>query len=93
MLTSPSFWRYALNSTVIALLTTVVAVVFGLMAAYPLARYQFRGREPLFMVFVLGLLFPATVAIIPLFILITRTCTWGTPGGAWPCRRRRSRCR
>jgi len=42
------------------------------MAAYPLARYQFRFREPLFMLFVLGLLFPAAVAIIPLFILITR---------------------
>ena len=72
VLTSASFWRYALNSTVIAVVTTVVAVVFGLMAAYPLARYRFRWREPLYMVFVLGLLFPATVAIIPLFIIITR---------------------
>ena len=61
-----------LNSTVIAVVTTVVAVVFGLMAAYPLARYRFRWREPIYMVFVLGLLFPVTVAIIPLFIIITR---------------------
>ena len=50
----------------------MVAVLFGVMAAYPLARYQFTMREPLFMVFVLGLLFPAAVAIIPLFILVTR---------------------
>ena len=71
VLTNPSFWKYALNSTVIALLTTALVVVFGIMAAYPLARYKFKGREQLFMVFVLGLLFPATVAIIPLFILIT----------------------
>lgn len=72
VLNNPSFWQYALNSTMIAIITTVVTVVFGLMAAYPLARYQFRGREALFMVFVLGLLFPAAVAIIPLFIIITR---------------------
>ncbi len=72
VVTNPDFWRYALNSTVIALITTVVAVLFGVMAAYPLARYQFRFREPLFMIFVLGLLFPAAVAIIPLFILVTR---------------------
>jgi raffinose/stachyose/melibiose transport system permease protein len=72
VITSASFWRYALNSTVIAAVTTLVAVVFGLMAAYPLARYRFRWREPLYMVFVLGLLFPATVAIIPLFVIITR---------------------
>lgn len=72
VLTNEAFWRYALNSTVIAIITTAVTVIFGVMAAYPLARYEFKGREALFMVFVLGLLFPAAVAIIPLFILITR---------------------
>ncbi|MDV2979231.1 MULTISPECIES: carbohydrate ABC transporter permease [Glutamicibacter] len=72
VLKNPDFWQYALNSTMIALITTIIVVVFGIMAAYPLARYQFRLREPIFMVFVLGLLFPATVAIVPLFILITR---------------------
>ncbi|MFX0537079.1 carbohydrate ABC transporter permease [Ornithinimicrobium sp. Y1847] len=77
VLTSSSFWTFAINSTAIAVITTAVTVVFGLMAAYPLARYQFRWREPLFMVFVVGLLFPATVAIIPLFILITRDLSMG----------------
>jgi raffinose/stachyose/melibiose transport system permease protein len=72
VLSNEAFWRYALNSSIVAVITTVVAVMFGVMAAYPLARYQFRMREPLFMVFVLGLLFPAAVAIIPLFILISR---------------------
>ncbi len=77
VVTNPDFWRYALNSTVIALITTAVAVLAGVMAAYPLARYQFRLREPLFMVFVLGLLFPAAVAIVPLFILVTRDLQLG----------------
>ncbi|MDZ5661713.1 carbohydrate ABC transporter permease [Nocardioides sp. zg-1308] len=71
------FWTYALNSTAIAVITTVVTVLCGVMAAYPLARYRFRFREPLFMVFVLGLLFPLAVAIIPLFILITRNLQLG----------------
>ncbi|MEU4387311.1 carbohydrate ABC transporter permease [Promicromonospora sp. NPDC023805] len=77
VLTSASFWQYALNSTAIAVLTTAITVVFGVMAAYPLARYQFKGRETLFMVFVVGLLFPATVAIVPLFILITQNLQLG----------------
>ena len=72
VVSNEAFWRYALNSTIVAAATTAVAVLFGVMAAYPLARYQFRMREPLFMVFVLGLLFPAAVAIIPLFILVSR---------------------
>ena len=77
VVSNPDFWRYALNSTVIALITTAVAVLAGVMAAYPLARYQFKLREPLFLVFVLGLLFPAAVAIVPLFILVTRDLQLG----------------
>ncbi len=72
VLAGSRFWTYALNSVVVALMTTGLVVVLGLMAAYPLSRYQFRPREPLYMVFVLGLLFPATVAVIPLFIIITK---------------------
>ncbi|HSJ60673.1 MAG TPA: carbohydrate ABC transporter permease, partial [Jiangellaceae bacterium] len=71
-LTNPAFWRFTLNSLAIGIITTVVVVVFGMMAAYPLARYRFRGREALFTVFVAGLLFPATVAAIPLFILVSQ---------------------
>ena len=70
VLTSAAFWRYALNSTLIALATTAIVAIFGVMAAYPLARYQFKGRGVLTMIFTLGLLFPLTVAIIPLFLMI-----------------------
>lgn len=70
--TNPQFWTFAWNSTAIALLTTAIVVVCGLMAAYPLSRYQFRLREPIYLIFVMGLLFPATVAVIPLFIIISR---------------------
>ncbi len=70
VLTSGAFWRYALNSTLIALATTAIVTLFGVMAAYPLARYQFKGRGVLTMIFTLGLLFPLTVAIIPLFLMI-----------------------
>ncbi len=77
VLTNPSFWQYTWNSVAIAVITTAVVVVFGVMAAYPLARYEFKGREGLFMVFVVGLLFPAAVAIVPLFILITQNLQLG----------------
>ena len=71
VLSNSRFWGYALNSTMIAIIATAIVVIAGVMAAYPLARYQFRLREPLYMVFVMGLLFPAAVAVIPLFIMIT----------------------
>ena len=72
VLTDDRFWTYALNSTVVAVLTTAMVVIFGLMAAYPLSRYRFKFREPLYMIFVTGLLFPATVAVIPLFVIISK---------------------
>ena len=72
VLTTSRFWTYALNSVVVALLTTGLVVLLGLMAAYPLSRYHFKLREPLYMIFVLGLLFPATVAVIPLFIIVSK---------------------
>jgi raffinose/stachyose/melibiose transport system permease protein len=70
VLASGEFWRYALNSTIVALITTVLVAVLGVMAAYPLARYTFKGRGLLTTVFTLGLLFPLTVAIIPLFLMV-----------------------
>lgn len=70
IITSAHFWRLTWNSAVIALITTAVVCIAGVMAAYPLARYRFAGREVLFMVFTLGLLFPLTVAIIPLFLML-----------------------
>ncbi|MFD1719351.1 carbohydrate ABC transporter permease [Georgenia deserti] len=79
VLASAAFWNYTFNSVMVAVITTAVVVVFGVMAAYPLARYRFRGREQLYLVFVLGLLFPLTVAIIPLFLMVRDlglTNTW-----------------
>lgn len=77
ILTGERFWGYALNSALIAVITTAIVVFAGVMAAYPLARYQFRLREPLYMVFVLGLLFPVAVAVIPLFIMISNDLNLG----------------
>jgi raffinose/stachyose/melibiose transport system permease protein len=64
------FWRQLLNSTFVAVATTLGVVLLGTMAAYPLARYAFRGRQFLFVVFTTGLMFPLTVAVLPLYLLL-----------------------
>jgi raffinose/stachyose/melibiose transport system permease protein len=69
-LLSASFWVQLKNSAVVAGLTTVVVVAFGALAAFVIARREFPGREIAYTVFTLGLLFPATVAILPLLILV-----------------------
>ena len=72
-----TFWNSGLNSLMVALITTTIVVVAGIMAAYPLARYRFRFREQLYTVFVLGLLFPVAVAVVPLFIMISKDMHMG----------------
>jgi raffinose/stachyose/melibiose transport system permease protein len=69
-LTSASFWVQLRNSAVVAGLSTVVVVLFAALAAFVIARREFPGREVAYTVFTLGLLFPVTVAILPLLILI-----------------------
>jgi raffinose/stachyose/melibiose transport system permease protein len=70
VLASGTFWRQVGNSTISALATTVAVVVLGVMASYVLARYQFRGRGAMYALFAAGLMFPITVAITPLYILV-----------------------
>jgi raffinose/stachyose/melibiose transport system permease protein len=67
---SGSFWLLVANSMVIALVATVLVVATGALAAFPLARFQFRGREVLYTLFTLGLLFPVGVAVLPLYLLL-----------------------
>jgi len=70
ILRAPVFWRQIFNSLLIATLTTALVVGFGSLAAFALARYRFRGRELIYTLFTLGLLFPVGVAILPLYLLL-----------------------
>jgi raffinose/stachyose/melibiose transport system permease protein len=70
VLRNAAFWRQLLNSTLVMSATTAGVVVLSSMAAFVFARLQFRGRELLFNFFTLGLLFPLTVAILPLYITL-----------------------
>ncbi|TQJ29839.1 carbohydrate ABC transporter permease [Microbacterium sp. SLBN-146] len=81
VLTGGIFWRQVLNSTIVALATTVGAVTLGLMASYVLARYRFAGRGVLYAVFAAGLMFPLTVAITPLYIVVRNLGLMNSLGG------------
>jgi len=81
VLQTSSFWRQLWNSTFIALLTTAFVLPAASMAAFVLARYRFRGRELVYGSFVLGLLFPVAVAILPLFILLRQAGLLSSPLG------------
>jgi raffinose/stachyose/melibiose transport system permease protein len=63
-----SFRQQLSNSTFVMLATTIGVVLLSSMPAFVFARMRFRGRELIFNFFMLGVLFPITVAILPLYI-------------------------
>lgn len=66
------FARYALNSTVVAGLTVALEVLFCALAAYPLARMRFKGRNTVFFLVLATMMVPFPVVMVPLFILVAK---------------------
>src|SRR4051794_28631671 len=65
-----NFWRYLLNSIVVATLITVGQVFFSAMAAYAFARLNWKHRDKFFIFFLIGLMVPAIFPLLPNFVLI-----------------------
>ncbi len=65
------FSRYVWNSIYIAVGTTAISVLFSSMAAYPLAKHNFKGRNFIFSVMTLSMLFNGTVLFLPSYLLVS----------------------
>ncbi|HEY9652177.1 MAG TPA: carbohydrate ABC transporter permease [Coleofasciculaceae cyanobacterium] len=63
------FGQYLLNSTIVAVLTVSLNLLFCSLAAYPLARLNFRGRDLIFTGIVSTIMIPFQIVMIPLYIL------------------------
>jgi multiple sugar transport system permease protein len=74
--------RAFLSSTIIAVVTTLVSLLFNSMAGYAFARLRFGGRERLFRVLLAALVIPGQVAMLPLFLLMKNLHLVNTYWGA-----------
>jgi len=63
------FSQYLFNSTLVAVLTVSLNLLFCALAAYPLARLEFRGRDWIFTAIVSTIMIPFQIVMIPLYIL------------------------
>lgn len=75
------FWPELVNSLIILVATVAVLLAVACPAAFALARITFPGREIVFNTFLFGLLFPLTVAVLPLYITIRQLGLLNTPWG------------
>jgi arabinogalactan oligomer / maltooligosaccharide transport system permease protein len=66
------FLRHTINSVVVALLTTVVGVTLSCTAAYALSRFRFPGRKTGLTMFLVVQMFPATLLLLPLYVILNK---------------------
>ncbi len=66
----PSFWSMLLNSFLVMLTTTSGVIIICSMAAFALSRLKFRGQDLIFNFLTLGLMFPITIAILPVYLMV-----------------------
>jgi putative chitobiose transport system permease protein len=64
------FGTYLINSAIVAGLTVGLNLLFCSLAAYPLARLNFRGRKLIFALVIATIMIPFQIVMIPLYILV-----------------------
>jgi arabinogalactan oligomer / maltooligosaccharide transport system permease protein len=70
VLTDQPFALWLLNSAIVSATTTVVGVTLACTSAYAFSRFRFPGRNPGLMAFLVSQMFPGTLMLIPLYIVL-----------------------
>ena len=58
--------RYFLNTIILAVGTLAISCLFGAMASYVLAKFKFRGKSKIYLLFISGMMIPIQAVLIPL---------------------------
>jgi multiple sugar transport system permease protein len=63
------FGRYLLNTLLVTVILTTGQVTFSMMGAYAFARMEFPGRDSLFWLYLMTLMVPNVVTLVPLYVM------------------------
>jgi len=69
-LNSLPFDRYFFNSLLVATSVTLLQLLTSSLAAYAFARLRFKGRDTIFFLYLIGLMIPFPVLLLPNFLMI-----------------------
>lgn len=65
-----SIWQLMKNSLIIAFFSVVLTLIIGTMTAFTFSHIKFAGYKYIYNYFLIGMMFPAAAAILPLFLKI-----------------------
>ncbi len=66
-----NFGQALLNSVIVSITTTILTLIFGILAAYALARLRFKAKGLVLSIIIACSMFPGITLLIPLFKLFT----------------------
>ncbi len=66
------FSRFYVNSLVVASVTTISTTLLAALAGYAFAKFEFPGRDLIFISFLATMMVPSQVTFIPLYIIMAR---------------------
>ncbi len=72
LFTQQPYGRWLWNSALVSVATTVLGVFLASTAAYAFSRFRFPGRRAGLMAFLVSQMFPGTLMLIPLFIIVVQ---------------------
>jgi len=64
------FFHYIVNSVVVSVVSVLLILLFSSLAAFYIARYNFKWNNGLFFIFLMGMMIPIKLGIVPLFMLM-----------------------
>ncbi|UCH24326.1 MAG: carbohydrate ABC transporter permease [Trueperaceae bacterium] len=85
-----NFLTYLRNSVVVTVTATLITLIINSMAAFALSKYEFKGRNTIFIIIISTLMIPISVILVPVFLVIAKigwvNNLWGViiPGAATP---------
>jgi multiple sugar transport system permease protein len=79
LVSSPRYLAMFWNSVFMVVPIIIGQTLVAALAAYAFSKLQFRGREPLFLVYVLTMLMPFQVTLVPNYIMADKLGLLNSP--------------
>lgn len=70
VLAETNFPRWFLNSVIVAAVTMAVGILLSATTGYAVSRFNFPGRRPLLWVFLITQMFPVSILIVPIYVIM-----------------------
>jgi len=66
------FWRFLLNSLIVCVSVTLIAILSSSLAGFVFTKFKFAGKELVFIICLGGLMIPFSIIVIPMYLFISK---------------------